>query len=319
MAVEKGYIFESLPKSTKEAASKFSLKRIKTLAKTSLQSYIDSFLNSEKHVNRRMLEAAAGKIQYFSDLTFTADPANAKIEKPIQLARMYTDLKENFPCILIVDAGAIPRQYAGSRIPNKRTANLESQLEYVVPLTVSVASLDEETTDILSSLLSLIFGPLLVLAGGVELKGNIYNGDKWTVKLPNVYTWSALSQSNIEGDSKDQIWSSTFELEVTVEDTLEISIHDFVEACVSLKVDDGSGIGVSPTIFFPDSIQINTQEKIVVTDLQTKHNIVLDNPRNATFDPETFMLTPKFPGVFNIMILDGANNIVAKKEVTITL
>lgn len=307
------------PKSIKEAASKYSLKRIKTISKNAIVDYIDSFFNSEQHLNRRMLEGAVGKIQYFSDLSFTSSGQEAAIERPIQLARFMNNLKEQFPAILVIDAGARAKQYVGSRCMDLRTGNFITDLEYTVPVSISVASLDEETTDQISSILSLAFGPLLLLAGGSVLTGDNKKGHTWKVTLPNNYEWSALSASNVEGDAKDQIWYCTFDMELMYEDSLQIKLENIVTVSENLKQSIGKELGDTPVITFPDTFTINDTPVIRVQNLHIKDEIIIDNADIATFDPDTLKVTPRQIGSFKIMVVDKFRKVRAEKNTEVKI
>jgi len=330
-----GYIFKSLPKSAQEALTSVSTSRIKTVAKGAVQGFIQSFFD-KNGVNRSILNSVGQTIQFDTDRSFSETGDITK--RQLQVTRFFQDIKTKMPCILIVDAGMNYDPTSFSLIGNARMTGEYTQggtwqgwypVQRTLPLTILVASNDQDSTDQIHSMLSWMFGELRVLAGGSEIRGNTAKGENWVVTLPQVFNPSTVSGQTITDDPKDQIWSGEISLEVMFQDSIRIQRDWF-------GVEEGPGVAdkadlrleLPPTILIDDTIKANKRTSLIVQNFVTHtHKIIIDNPNIATFDPIDFVITPRRIGKFKVQVLDERRRktpreglppiVVAEKEVEV--
>lgn len=325
-----GYIFKGVSKSPTEAISKNSHDGIKTISKSALQGYIDSVFN-QQGVNRALLNTVSKRgLSYFTDKTMPLSDMNDPARKHIQLARMYNEIKESLPSILIVDAGM---QFVPNSIGSIFNASLHNgkwQGYYHsiarVPVVVSIVTGDQETTDLLQSILVTMFGPLRNEAGGSRITSKV-PGETWEVRLPLTFTPGVNTGTNIDSDPKDQVWATTIDLELTFEDT--IGIERDINAPGSITGTVGQP-DVPVTITVESSFSINSRGTAVINGLRPSYKVYIDKPDIAILDTKTGMITPRRLGTFNLVVVDLATRenqtpvamppkVVASKQVTITL
>jgi hypothetical protein len=286
---------------------------------------------------------AKGSLQFITDKSIEA--TEDKTKRATQLARLYNEIRERLPAILIVDAGTenIPTGlFSGlthsTLLNGKWQGWYNSQMK--VPLTISVLTGDQDSTDQLMEIILLLFTSLRQIAGGSEIRSN-RQGDQWVVRIPLVLTISATSGANITEDNKDQIWFANFDIAVEVEDNFVVEMPfnaDLDPTNFDWDFSQNSRIGESnlsakmpPEILAPTTIQINSPTTVGFRRLRLTHKIVIDQPMVATFDPDTRVITPRSLGTFNLMVVDLSVHddgqgpralapvVAAQKAITVTL
>ncbi len=335
-----GYIFRAAPKSVQEAISQASHDRIKSITKQALQHYIEQFLNTDG-VRRSITEAVGSLSQLFitDKNTLTTDTTL----RPTQLARYFNDIREQLPCILIIDSGMEwvdpglnvldNATHIGERGDLGQPMFWQGQfpLTYNIPISIIAAAGDQESADALGSFLTLVFGPLRNISGGTRITGRDDKGDTWEVRLPMTFTPSPTTNSAINDDPKDSVWAMTIDLLVQFEDRIllkqEMAQVAF-PATPQTGVADLSG-DMPPIIEFPEQVKLNEINQIRVTQLQNRQRIVLSDGNVATFDPETLFVTARRLGSFEIQVQDRrevqssgaalAPEVVASKAVEVIL
>jgi hypothetical protein len=252
------------------------------------------------------------------------------------LVRFFNEVRQSLPAILIVDAGVNAIPHTLGLIDNATNYNGKWQGHYViyreVPLSIVVATRDQETTDNLSSLLSLMFNELRNLAGGNRMTGNELNGDRWVVTLSNEPpSQTATVPANITDDPKDRIWHTTVDMPIRFEDKIivEKEMPTLDRPGAPFPMEENISEKYPPEIIFPDILQINTQAKLFVHYLQDQHKIAINDPSVATVNPQNFIVTPRRPGTFKIQVFDLrdtegpatalAPKVVSEKEVSVIL
>jgi len=212
-----GYVYKPHPKSVLEAFSQNSSERLKSIGKSALHSYINSFL-SQQGVNRSITETVTPSgLSFITDKSFQEDLD--PIKRQTQLARFYHEIRAKVPAILIIDAGLNWRPTSLGAIEKATLINGHWQGWFTpiagVPLTISTVTADQETTDVLQNILALMFGPLRNLAGGSRIFST-NQSDTWEVRLPLTFSAGANSQTAVSDDPKNQLWASTLDLEIEV-------------------------------------------------------------------------------------------------------
>lgn len=334
-----GYVKRIAPKSQAEAISSKAHDRVKTIAKGALESYIHSFMDQEGG-NRSLVGVVSPQVLNFVTDKSIKDDGDPRI-RATQLTRLYNEVREKLPAVLIVDSSYrwIPNSLgsiAGGRIVHD-TENVPWLIEQYhitaqVGVIVSIATKDQDTTDMLATFLSLIFGPLRNRCGGSRMRSGEV-GDNWEVRIPLEFTPSVTQGQFITEDRKDQIWTTQIELPLDFED----SFH-FRQRFLTWDADDSRGgqhpgprtsADIPPVITIPDTIQINSPAPFVVDKFRISHKIVLDSPHIATLDAEQCVITPRRLGTFKLQIVDtlrpqgpgtmGAGEVVAEKTITVVL
>jgi hypothetical protein len=348
-----GFVAKAVPKSIVESVARQSHDRLKTISKSAVEHYLRSFLDTTGR-NRETIEAISkGSLQYITDKSIekTSDPTR----RSTQLARLYNELSERTPAIIIVDAGTEWRPgLAGLMSGLTHAMMLEGtdsdgnrrrlwqggfNKQLGVTLTISVLTNDQDSTDQLMEIVLACLTNLRQMCGGSEIRSPNPQ-DHWCIRLPLAMAISPNSGANITEDNKDQLWYSNFDLTVDAEDTfymerpLNLDLRQGFDYDVARNIivntNDLSG-QLPPEIMAPETIQINTPTTIAVKYLRYRHRVVIDRPMVATIDLDTKTITPRALGTFTLMVLDLgdrddgqgpralAPTVAAQKEITVVL
>lgn len=331
-----GYVRRAVPKSQAEALSNKAHARAKTIAKSALEQYIRSFMDTDGPNRSVVNTLGSGILNFITDKSIQDDKDPRK--KVTQLTRLYNEIRERTPAILIVDSSFrwLPNSL-GSLDSARLVRDDEGAAWWVgnyhitaqVGVTVSVVTNDQDTTDTLNTFLCLIFQQVRNIAGGSRLYSR-ERGDQWEVRLPLTFDTAPTTQQPITEDRKDTLWTSTLELSLDYEDNFALA-QRFIEWDPD---DAGTGgrvgaLDVPPVITIADTIQINTTTPFTVDKLRPTHSIVIDRPDIVTVDTQYCILTPRKLGTFRIQIVDrnlaqgpgtaNASSVVAEKSVTVVL
>lgn len=336
-----GFTIKAIPKSVKEAASLQSHDRLKMITKSAVEQYIRSFLDSGGRHRDTIESIAKGSLQYITDKSIQNDPT----KRPTQLARIFSEVREKTPAILIVDAGmeSIPSGLnsglTASTLINGKWQGWYNK-QFKIDLTIVVLTNDQDSTDQLMEIVELLFNNLRQISDGSEIRAR-EPGHNWAVRLPLTFTVSSTAGANITEDNKDQLWFAEFSLPVESEDTFSIEMP-FDTSLTSSDYDQDFRSGMSvdqanlsqaipPIITAPDTIQINTSAAISFSRLRPHHKIIIDQPMIATIDVPGRVVTPRRLGTFNLQVVDldirqddqgpraMAPVVVATKSITVTL
>lgn len=327
MSEPQGYVFKPIPHSVQESISSASNDRVKTITKASIQGYIKTFMDSMGS-NRKLMEAITKQgLQYITDKSFSQDDDPTK--RHTQLVRFFNEVKESLPAILIVDQGIKYVPQTLGQVDSARIINGKWQGQFPiirqVPLKIIVATRDEESTDLLQSLMGLMFGELRNLAGGQRITGNVEQGDRWVVTLPLDFESDPVEMADITDDPKDKVWYSGVSITPVFED--RIIIEQPMERVEQGNFIVNSSPDMPPAIDFPDTVSINQKVRLFVSNLQKHYKIVLDNSNVALLDQNKLIITPRQLGKFKIKIIDPTKRadepligpkLLVEKEVTVT-
>jgi hypothetical protein len=346
-----GWVFRAVSKSQAEAVSRVSQARSKTIVKSAIQHYIRSWFD-QLGTRRNLLQSIApGMLQYVTDRSF--DQESDITKRHMQVARWFDELQEKMPCILIVDGGAT---YTSSGLGDYDRSEAIGPGEYLirtclllkVPLEIIIATLDQESTDELVSVMSLIFGAARRLGNGNTLH-SADPTDSWEVRLPLNLSFSGVNQQNITEDTKDSIWTSNMSLEVDFEDvmTFTYSLDALGDKYLSISPGNAGSINgpitgyvddpdllqtLSPYINGPSTIRLNAPTTLHAGRLNKLMEFRINKPEIAIIDPDTLVITPKRLGTFTVSIglparlnqdpdrnIVGGLHILASQEITVTL
>lgn len=343
-----GFTIKARPRSVKESIASYSHDRLKTITKSALEQYIRSFLDSDGEYRDSIQAIAKGSLQYITDKSLQNDPTR----RPTQLARLFNEVRERTPAILIVDAGmeSIPSGLNSGLLQSTLINGMWQgwfNKQFRITLTIIVLTNDQDSTDQLTEILELIFNNLRQMHDGSEIRSH-EAGHNWCVRLPLTFSVSATSGANITEDNKDQLWFGEFSLTVEAEDTFSIEMP-FDTALETTDYDrdfrgdyakshDVPTVGQSnlgellpPLILAPDTIQVNTTAGVSFSRLRPNHKIIIDQPNIATIDVKGRVITPRRLGTFSLQVVDlnkrqdgqgpraMAPVVVASKTIVVTL
>ena len=282
--------------------------RIVSVAKNALQSYIDSFMSTTGANRSYTRTLSTQALQYVTDRSLQ-DSHDAN-KKPTQLARMFNDIRQKIPAIMIVDAGLLWEEPGlGGGLERVSAINGKWQGWYRicarVNVVVAAVTLDPESCSMLQNVLSMIFKQLRVEAGGSRMTSGKAH-EYWEVRLPLNFSSTINQATNVADDPKDQIWASSLELELQVEDLfcIEKEINRVIVDAPIIGNPDLSA-AYAPTLEAPASVRLRDGPFMIVPSrLGDQHRLVLSDGRVASLDPDAMVVTPHRVGSFDIMIID---------------
>ncbi len=326
------FIGRPKPRSVAEAVSLDSHDRIVSIAKTALQSYIASFMDTNG-INRHITETVSRQaLQYVTDKSLANSPD--PYYKPTQLARMFNDIRQAVPAILVIDSGLDwiePGLGGGFERASVKDGKWQGWYRIIadIPVVVAVVSQDVETTTFLQNVLAIFFKQLRREAGGNRM---FKEGDTWEVRLPTNFSATVGAATNVANDPRDQLWAATIELVLQAEDLFCVE-----KQIVRTEIDGGVvnepnlASKYPPIIDIPEAVRIQDGPFMaVISQLNDNHRIVISNPQVATIDVQAMLVTPQRTGSFDLMVIDTTQRVndapakwgykvVASKTVTVGL
>jgi len=199
-----------------------------TIAKSALQKYIDSFLNPAG-ANRKYFTSSLSPVglQFVTDLTYDDQMKTSPNLRKTYLARFFAENVGRLPSILIIDTGV---EVLDSGINDLVSAyqNTDGSWEgflcsYLkISLSVTTATLSEEDTSTLSTMISLMMNPLSTIIN----QGVIRDPEAlWEFRLPlSGVTVGQASSVQIEGDTKTTVWTRAIDMVCEFETQIGIKI-----------------------------------------------------------------------------------------------
>lgn len=345
-----GFTVKAKPRSVKESIAQHSHDRLKTITKSAIEHYIRSFLDSDGEYRSAIESVSKGSLQYITDKSIQATKDSTK--RATQLARMFNEVREKVPAILIVDAGmeSVPSGLNSGLLHSTLINNMWQgwfNKQFKVSLTVIVLTGDQDSTDQLMEIVELLFNNLRQIHDGSEIRSH-ESGHNWCVRLPLTFDISATSGTNITEDNKDQLWFAEFSLPVEAEDTFAIEMpfdtsltsgaydrdfrSDYPKDYPASPINSPNlKASLPPVIMAPDSIQINSTAGVSFSRLQPHHKVIIDQPLIATIDVQARAITPRRLGTFSLQVVDldirhddqgpraMAPVVVASKTIAVTL
>lgn len=306
-----GYVRKAVPKSHIEAVSAKAHDRAKTLTKGALEHYIRSFMDTDGENRSYMTALSPSSLNFITDKSIQDDQDPRR--KQTQLTRLYEEVEERTPAILLVDTSFewVPNtlgELAGARILRDENEDPwwvgQFHITAKVGLSVAVLTNDQETTDSLGTFLLLIFKQMKNVAGGSRIVSPKPE-DQWEVRLPMNPKAAQTTPQNTKEDPKDQLWATTVEMEMSFEDNFLIK-RPFVgwenDYSTGQRINKDSN--VPPEIIADDSVSINSRLEFQVAKMEPQQRVILSNPNIATLDAENCVVTPRKLGTFKLQVID---------------
>lgn len=302
-----GYLKRKVAQSAEEAISLYTADHIKTTVKATIQKYIESFFN-QNGGNRELFKTITKQgLQYITDKSF--DAASDTTLRKTQLARMFEQIRQELPCILILDTDFeyIHQNWIGfDKVWFNQgewfgslliTRNLKIQ--------IAVGTRDQSTADMLHGLLSIIFGEFRFISGGQRITGNEALGETWVIKLGTPSLGTVTNQPLGE-DPKDKIWLFNIEIDsVLFEDQISFKQQMNKLGPLGQGVLNEPELGwAAPIIYLEDTIPINEQAHLTVDLFQPDfQKIIIKDPNIATIDVRSRTISPRRLGTTELQIL----------------
>mgnify|MGYP001565565315 CR=1 FL=1 len=295
-----GYVFKSIPLSQREALRGFSFHRAKTVAKAALQNYIASFLDEDGVHSKLIQRMSPNAVNFVTSKSWDGDIT----KRNVQLARLFSELREKLPTILIVDGDVTLRE--ASLGGADYSFQVESDSIIRIPLTLDmplsiVVGGDESNVIELVNLLLLIFGPLRRMARIDIIQGDI--GESWELRFPLTLGVTSLGSTAITEDPKDQVWTATFSIDFQYEDIVELSARNFIPEREFGSLPDRNITG--PTVL-TERVYLGIPQFLSVEGISPKHVVYLDHGDIASISSDLRIRSKKI-GTFKVLIADAAS------------
>lgn len=331
-----GYLNRKIAQSSQEALAQYTADSVKTIVKAAIQRYIESFMNTDGE-NRKLYEAITKMgLQFITDKSF--DAASDQTLRKTQLARLFEQIRQELPCILIMDSNFeyVPANFTGLDKTWTQNNVWHGAIQIVRNLSIMVVAgtRDQSSTDMLHSLLSVLFGELRFLGGGTLIRGNRNIGENWSITL-GTPKLGKVTQNRVPEDPKDTIWFFDIEVgDIIFDDQIVIKVPLAQASLGSGVVNPDGFLGdVAPILNFPTTIPINQPQKLLINYYQpTIQKIFISDPNIAVYEPLSQMVTARKLGTFQIQIMrprlpqidppdgtaSGIYEVVAAQTVTVT-
>lgn len=321
-----GYLKRKIAESVEEALQHNGTDHIKTITKSAIQRYVQSFMERQGG-NRSLMEAFSRQgLQYIVDQSF--DPESDRTLRKVQLARMFEQIRQELPAILIMDNAfeIVPTNWIGIDSVYRDGQDWYGKVVICrnLGITLTAGTRDQSSCDLLHGLLSVLFGEMRFLGNGNRMTGNRLNGENWVVTISQP-TLGTVSKEKIEGDSKDSIFFFSMELEnVMFEDHVWIkqSMPRF-EAQEGILNEGGIGL-TPPRIEAPEEIRIHESAQVLFDSFQpTYMRAIISDPNIATYEPHSQTIRPRRLGTFELQVIrpgygaqqsNGAKDIVVASK-----
>lgn len=290
LATPPGFIDLDDPITASEAANNDPT-RILMLAKSAVQLYLSECLSGQfKDLFARFTKYSVE----WSAQDFSEDES----ERKVQVARYFKDLKEKLPQIFIQDGGfTYNRQGLG---PWDDAGRLEDGTRWVrqfksypMPITLTIATLDEQMTEDLATFVSEAFGDLLPFTVADALKiGN----SSWRLIIPLTFTIDAKTNTPFHEDHKEQVWFVTITSEFRFESyrymNYRVNTTAFYDPTAAMLFTIPSKIRLGQTAVFSVNMR---REGIEISSSDSKVGLI---------DPERQTLLGKRLGSFKFLVRD---------------
>jgi len=303
-----GYLNRKVAQSVQEAVQSQSVDHIKTIVKAAIQRYIESYMNVQG--GNRDLFAIISKLglQYITDQSF--DPLSDPTLRKVQLARLFEQLHQEMPAILIMDSAFnyVPMNFTGLDAAWIKDGQWYGRVQIFRELVISVvaATRDQSTTDFLHGLLSVLFGEMTFLGGGTLMTGNANDGETWVMTMGNPKL-GTVEKTAVTEDPKDKIYSFSIEIP-------DILYEDFVVIQQPIdRLGGGEGlintpdVGLTPPVIIcPDRVPITGSAFVKFINFQPlKQTVILSDPNIATYDPINAVLYPRRLGTVLLQVIQA--------------
>lgn len=333
------FIHTPVSRSPQEAALRKPFGKYGQMSRLGIQAYIASFLDSDGP-NRKLLEVSNMDfaVKYVTDFELDTPGGDSKIH--IQLARMFSQLTQKIPAILILDSNISPVASSlgdwGSGRKNAHGVNeLELLFDANVSITIICVGYDETMVGRLRDVMLSIFGtPLRRLAGGNTIESSLAGANYALTIGLTPPSMPELSNSNVGDDPITKYHYFSFSLESHLECVKVVCYKDTITADVAAHAiggvrtiinEDGteSNVYVANTMDeafpmsfdMPSTIRVGNSIPVVASNERAGVDYYVNNPDVAYLDRSMLILTAKRRGTVTLFATVGHTTVASKEFV----
>lgn len=311
-----GYSIIPPPGTLKEAFIDYRMvDKAVTVVKSAVQQYIDSFLNPNG-VNRKYLTSSVSPVgcQFVTDLTYDDEMKTSPNLRKTYLARFFAENIGRLPSILLIDTG-IEILDPGINDLVAANVNVDGSWEgYLlslmkVSLSITTATLSEEDTSTLSTMLSIMVSPLATIINNYILKDQM---SQWEVRLPLTgMTLGQASSVQIEGDTKTTVWTRALDMTCEFEAQFGIKIPPYVYAPPLIPSIGRTGKPIPTFLNLQPNqeISLGSAYPLLIEGMLLDYYLGVSDPSVALVTSEPpYLLQPKAQGRSLLLVIDRTAN-----------
>lgn len=318
------YIFHTIPRSKRQAAARAAETRVTLTVKNAIQEYLSRYLSADGRYRDQLKQTAPYTIQYETGLSGSMDDPTVH---EVQLARLWQDLRQKLPCIMIMDGKFEYHNpglggFTGSSWLTARTAKVDLKIEVSMELNIQVAALDETTCGDLRDMLVYILGPLTYVNKHLIRSDNA--ADDWEIRLPTNFDVLEMSGKKMPSDSHDSFYTAGVTLEVDFEGKVgigfanqlqQIQIQEFHEGMIpnGFSGEDGSltfatlsGYPDNSAIVVPEIVNLGVPAPIEAQWLPANARFTSEDPRMGLVNEDCEVISKRL-GTFKLNLTDYGN------------
>ena len=282
-----------------------------TIVKSAIQRYVDSFLNPNG-VNRKFLTSSVSPtgLQFVTELTYDEQMKASPNLRKTYLARFFAENIGRLPSILLIDTGveiSDPglNELVGAQVgPDGLWEGLLLSLMKVT-LSITVATLSEEDTSTLATMIAMMISPLSTVVN----HGIIRDQDAfWEVRLP--MSGVALGQASsvtLEGDTKTTVWTRAVELACDFEAQIGIKrpIPSYVPPLIPTIGKNGKPIPSFMNLLPNQDIPLGAAYPLMINGMLKNYYLGVSDPTVALVTSEPpYLLQPRKQGRALLLVID---------------
>jgi hypothetical protein len=283
-----------------------------TVVKSAVQQYLDSFLNPNG-INRQFLTSSVSSVglQFVTELTYDDQMKVSPNLRKTYLARFFAENIGRLPSILIIDTGIELLDGGLNDLVEARMhydgsweGHLLSHMR--ISLSITCATLSEEDTSALSTMISMMFIPLATIVNNAIIRDE--ENSCWEVRLP--LTGVAIGQASavtLEGDTKTTVWTRSIDLACEFEATIGIKQPPYTIAFPPTAIVGQNGKPL-PTFYnlIPNQeISLGMPYRLLVEGMLQQYYLGVSDPSIALVTSEPpYSLQPKAQGKALLLVID---------------
>lgn len=307
-----GYILSAPPGELKSGFSQMRVvDKAVTIVKSAIQGYINSFLDPNG-VNRQFLTSSASPVglQFVTELTYDDQMKISPNLRKTYLARFFAENIGRLPSVLLIDTGA---EFVDMGINELVAARISrdgywegSLLSYMkITLSVTIATLSEEDTGTLATLVSMMFSPLATIVNNCIIHNK---GSMWEVRLPLTgITLGQASSITLEGDSKTTVWTRSLELPCEFESQIGLKqpTQMFAQPFIPQIGQNGKPLPKFLNLDPNQEISLGTSYPLYLEGMLTIYKLGIEDPSIALVTSEPpYIIQPRSQGRTRLLVLD---------------
>lgn len=286
-----------------------------TIVKSAVQRYIDSFLNPNGS-NRKFFTSSLSPVglQFVTDLTYDDQMKVSPNLRKTYLARFFAENIGRLPSILIIDTGVEVVDPGINELVGATMGSDGSWEGYLcsimkVSLSVTTATLSEEDTSTLATMISTMISPLATVINNCAIHDH---NSPWEVRLPMTgITVGQGSSVTLEGDSKTTVWTRSVDLICEFETIIGLkqNPYTFLQPPIATVGNDGVPLPKFLNIRPNQEIPLGMSYPIMVEGMLDTYYLGVSDPSVALVTSEPpYLLQPRAQGKALLLVINRSAN-----------